>query len=168
MEQSLQQLVEFAKSRGALDAKPIAASDIVFDPRSILKCRFGCKRWGKYWTCSPNIGISVDEFKKALQCYRNAIILKCAEPKAAQEISLAVEKEAMLEHGAVFTFALVLCVQCEECAFPEPCRFPEKARPSMDGLGIDVVKTVESLGFKVEFDKTGNLLPAWFTMVLVD
>ena len=168
MEQSLQKLVEFAKSRGALDARPIAASDIVFDPRSILKCRFGCKRWGKYWTCSPNIGISIDEFKKALQCYRNAIILKCAEPKAAQEITLAVEKEAMLGHGAVFAFALVLCVQCEECAFPEPCGFPEMARPSMDGLGIDVVKTVESLGFKVEFDKTGSLAPTWFTMVLVD
>ena len=28
----------------------------------------------------------------------------------------------MLDHGAMFAFALVLCVLCEECAYPEPCR----------------------------------------------
>ncbi len=36
------------------------------------------------------------------------MVLKCAEPKAAQEITLAVEKEAMLEHGAVFAFGIGL------------------------------------------------------------
>lgn len=168
MDQSLSELLEFAKSSGAMEAKLIPVNDIVFDRRSILKCRFGCNRWGKYWTCSPNIGISVDEFKEIVACYRTAIILKCSDPKSAQEITLALEKKAILEYGAVFAFALLLCVQCEKCAFPEPCRFPEKARPSMDGLGIDVVQTVKSLGFRVKFDKVGNLLPGWYTMVLLD
>jgi predicted metal-binding protein len=166
--QPFEQLAKFARSMGAVDARLIPANSIVVDPRSILKCRFGCKRWGKYWTCNPNLGITVDEFTKMLARYQIAMVLKCEDPKSGQEITLAVEKEAMMKHGAIFAFGMALCVQCEPCAFPSPCTFPEKARPSMDALGIDVVKTVASVGFKVEFDKTGNLLPAWFTMVLVE
>ncbi len=168
MEQSFEGLVQYAKSKGAADVKLMSARDIVLDPRSLLKCRFGCGRWGKYWTCQPNVGISIDEFRESLKKYKTAIVLQCVEPKIAQEITLVVEKKAMLEYGATFAFGMALCVQCEECAFPGPCRFPHLARPSMDGLGIDIAKTVESLGFKVEFDAQGNLLPAWFTMVLLD
>jgi hypothetical protein len=38
----------------------------------------------------------------------------------------------------------------------------------MDAYGIDIGKTVESIGFEVEFDPAGKLLPAWYSMVLVD
>ncbi|MHB8202701.1 MAG: DUF2284 domain-containing protein [Desulfomonilaceae bacterium] len=91
--------------------------------------------------------MSIDEFKESLEKYHTAIILKCIEPKIAQEITLAVEKEAMMQHSAIFAFGMAPCVQCEECAFPDPCRFPHLARPSMDGLGIDLAKTVDSAVF---------------------
>ncbi len=39
-----------------------------------------------------------------------------------------------------FAFALALCVQCEECAYPEPCLHPHLARPAMDAYGMDVGK----------------------------
>jgi predicted metal-binding protein len=168
LERSFEHLIQYARTIGASDAKLMDAGDIVVDPRSLLKCRFGCNRWGKYWTCQPNISISADQFKEALQRYETAIVIKCVEPKVAQEVTLAVEKKAMLEYGAIFSFAMVLCVLCDECAFPDPCRFPHLARPSMDGLGVDIAKTVEPLGFKVEFDSQGNLLPAWYSMVLLD
>jgi hypothetical protein len=38
----------------------------------------------------------------------------------------------------------------------------------MDAYGIDIGKTVEPLGLKVEFDKKGELLPCWYSMVLLD
>jgi hypothetical protein len=38
----------------------------------------------------------------------------------------------------------------------------------MDAYGVDIGKTLEPLGFKVEFDKEGKLLPAWYCMILLD
>jgi predicted metal-binding protein len=160
-------LVDEALKLGASDANLIGIDQIVFDPRSFLKCRFGCNRWGKYWTCPPNLSISSDEFMLAFQNYEKAIIFRTPDPKSSQEVGLALEKEAMLTYGSHFAFALVLCVKCEECSYPEPCRFPHLARPSIDAFGIDIGKTLEPLGFKVEFDKDGKLIPAWYGMVLL-
>jgi len=167
MEEKYQALIEKALELGATQAKLIDTQNIVFDPRSYLKCRFGCNRWGKYWTCPPHLDISPEMFMEAFEQYKQAIIIKTTDPKIGQEVSVNIEKEAMLTHGCSFAFAMALCVQCDECAYPDPCLFPHLARPSMDAYGVDIGKTLEPLGFKVEFDKKGALLPAWYSMVLV-
>ncbi|MCR4434734.1 MAG: DUF2284 domain-containing protein [Clostridiales bacterium] len=43
--------VEKALSLGADHAVVFNISDIEFDPRTILKCMFGCSDWGKGHTC---------------------------------------------------------------------------------------------------------------------
>lgn len=161
-------LVERAKELGATEAKLIATEKIVFDPRSFLKCRFGCNRWGRYWTCPPNLSLSQADFMEAFKRYRQALIYTTTDPKSGQKVGLELEKEAMLKYGAHFAMTLVLCVQCDECAYPEPCRFPHLARPSMDAFGIDISQTVAPLGFKMELDQEGKLIPCWFGMVLLD
>jgi predicted metal-binding protein len=163
-----QPLVKKAMELGAVQAELIDTGQNVFDSRSYLKCRFGCNRWGKFWTCPPHLALSADEFMQAFPKYRQAIIIKTTGPKSGQEVALAIEKEAMLAHNCQFAFAMVLCVQCEECAYPEPCRYPHLARPSMDAYGIDIAKTIEPLGCKIEFDPEGKLMPAWYGMVLLD
>ena len=168
MEKKIEYLAEKAVALGALEAKILNADKIVFDSRSYLKCRFGCNRWGKYWTCPPNLDISPEQFMDAFSQYKTAVIIKSVDPKVGQEATLGVEKEAMLSLGCSFAFALVLCVQCDECAYPDPCEHPHLARPSMDAYGIDIGKTVEPLGFKVELDPEGKLMPAWYSMVLVE
>ncbi len=107
-------------------------------------------------------------FMHAFSKYSKALILKSSDPKGAQETALAIEKEAMLVFGLRFAFALVLCVQCDECAYPAPCRFPHLARPSMDAYGVDIEKTVKPLGFKIDFDREGKLIPIWYSLVLLD
>jgi len=164
----LQTLVKKAVELGAAEAKIIHTEDIVFDSRSFLKCRFGCNRWGRYWTCPPYLDISPEKFQEAFDQYSKAIIIKTTDGHKGQDISVKVEKEAMLSHNCMHAFAMVLCVWCEECSHPEPCRFPHMARPSMDAYGIDIGKTVEPLGLKVEFDKKGDLLPCWYSMVLLE
>lgn len=161
-------LTEKAVELGASQARLLDPEAIRFDRRSLLKCRFGCNRWGKYWTCQPHIGMSMEEFQESLKQYSSALVIESSDPLIGQNVTVEIEKIAMLEYGAQFAFGLCLCVLCEQCAYPEPCKFPHRARPSMDGLGIDVVKTVEQLGFQVEFDAQGILLPAWYTMVLLD
>jgi predicted metal-binding protein len=161
-------LVNKALELGATDAKLLDSKAIIYDKRSFLKCRFGCNRWGKFWTCQPNIGLTIEEFQEMVKNYSQALVIQSVNPKISQEVTLEIEKKAMLDHGAMFAFALVLCVLCEECAYPEPCRHPHLARPSMDGLGVDIAKTIEPLGLKVEFDPEGQLLPAWYSMVLLE
>ncbi|MDJ0913824.1 MAG: DUF2284 domain-containing protein [Desulfobacterales bacterium] len=168
MEKKFDNLVDKAIELGASEAKMVETQQIVFDPRSYLKCRFGCNRWGQYWTCPPNLSISPESFMEAFERYETAIIIKTTDPKVGQTVTLGIEKEAMLSMGCSFAFAMVLCVECEECACPDPCRYPHLARPSMDAYGIDIGKTVAPLGFKVEFDPQGQLLPAWYSMVLID
>ena len=161
-------LIDRSIELGALEAKLVPTKEIVFDDRSFLKCRFGCNRWGKYWSCPPNLALTPERFMDAFEKYDQSIFIKVSDPKLGQEVAVAIEKEAMLSHGCMFAFAMAMCVQCEECAFPDPCRYPHLARPSMDGYGVDIGKTLEPLGFKVEFDKKGEFLPIWYVMVLLD
>lgn len=160
-------LMEKAIELGASAARILSTDQIVFDPRSHLKCRFGCSRWGNYWTCPPYLELSQEQFMEALARYQTAILIQSKDPEISQKVTLAIEKEAMLSYGCTFAFAMVLCVMCEECAHPDPCRYPHLARPSMDAYGIDIGKTIEPLGFTVKFDKDGKLLPAWYSMVLL-
>lgn len=168
MEDKYQALIGKSIELGAREAKLIDTDQIVFDPRSHLKCRFGCNRWGRFWTCPPHLNLSSEMFMDAFHQYQKAIIIKATDPKVGQEVAVAIEKEAMLSHGCEFSFAMTLCVQCEECAYPEPCLFPHLARPAMDAYGMDIGKTLEPLGLGVAFDKEGKLLPVWYCMVLLD
>ncbi len=168
MEKKIDYLAEKAVALGASEAKILNADEIVFDSRAYLKCRFGCNRWGKYWTCPPNLDISPEQFMDAFAQYHSAVIIKTTDPQVGQKVTLEVEKEAMLTMGCSFAFAMVLCVQCEECAYPDPCKYPHLARPSMDAYGIDIGKTVAPLGFEVALDPDGKMLPAWYSMVLID
>jgi predicted metal-binding protein len=168
MEGKYQALIGKSIELDAREAKLIDTDQIVFDPRSHLKCRFGCNRWGRFWTCPPHLDLSSEMFMDAFQQYQKAIIIKATDPKVGQAVAVAIEKEAMLSHGCEFSFAMALCVQCDQCAYPEPCLFPHLARPAMDAYGVDIGKTLEPLGLEVAFDKEGKLLPAWYCMVLLD
>jgi predicted metal-binding protein len=168
MAASYESLIQKAMDLGAKEARLINTADVAFDPRSHLKCRFGCQRWGKYWTCPPHLDITTESFMEAYRNYRKAIVIRTLDPKTGQDVALGIEKEAMLHQGCSFALALALCVACETCAYPDPCRFPHLARPAMDAYGVDIGKTLEPLGFKVEFDDKGKLLSAWYSMVLVD
>ncbi len=61
------------------------------------------------------------------------------------------------------------CGLCDECVTKhpgEPCRHPFQARPAMEAVGIDVLKTVEKAGFKPVAPTMDKLVG--YGMVLVD
>ncbi len=106
MENRYESLVEKAVELGAAEAKLIDTDQVVFDPRSHLKCRFGCNRWGRFWTCPPHLSISQEMFMEGFEKYEKAIVLKTTDPKVGQEVAVTIEKEAMLNHDCGFAFAL--------------------------------------------------------------
>ena len=91
----------------------------------------------------------------------------------AKELGKIVNKiEAMsfnLGYRLAAGFSGGTCTLCDECVTKnpgEPCRHPFEARPSMEAVGIDVVKTAERAGFK-PFATTMDKLVVYGT-VLVD
>lgn len=68
-------LKELAMELGASAAKVIPANEIVVENRVVLKCRVGCKHYGKTLMCPPH-SPSVDEFRKVLSEYKYALVLK--------------------------------------------------------------------------------------------
>jgi len=83
-----------------------------------------------------------------------------------------IEKIESLCLQAGYKFAAGLsaggCFLCDECVGAQsglPCRHPFKARPSMEGFGIDVVATAETAGMQLEFNQKTS---SWVGLILVD
>jgi predicted metal-binding protein len=96
MENNYETLMDKAIQLGATGAKLIQTYQVIFDPRSYLKCRFGCNRWGQYWTCPPNLDISPKDFQTAYDRYQSAIVIRTSDPKVGQEVTLAIEKAQLI------------------------------------------------------------------------
>ncbi|HRT71811.1 MAG TPA: DUF2284 domain-containing protein, partial [Syntrophales bacterium] len=58
-----------------------------------------------------------------------------------------------------------VCVAAEPRGAGEACRFPFKARPSMEAMGIDVIATLESVGWPSGFPVTDRV--TWTGLILV-
>lgn len=160
--------VRLALEMGALDALPIRASDVVLDPRTYLKCMFGCRDWGRNWTCPSAPGaVKPWDFPGILRRYRRAILIHCPDKKSSQRISFEVERRAFLD-GHYFAFSMSDCSLCEGCALPEPCRNPRMARPAMQALGIDVYATARKQGLPIETLKNEGQPQDWYSLVLID
>jgi len=164
----LARYTKLALEMGAAHAVAIRASDIVLDPRTYLKCMYGCKDWGRNWTCPSAPGaIKPRDFKNILKRYRSAILVHCADKKLSQKISYALEREAFLD-GHYFSFSLSDCSLCDGCAHPEPCRLPKQARPSMQALGIDVYATAKKQNLPLFPLRNESEPQNWYSLVLVE
>ncbi len=61
------------------------------------------------------------------------------------------------------------CVLCEQCIADkksDPCRHPFRARPAMEGVGIDVIETARKAGLPIQLSSTANVL--WTGLVLLE
>ncbi|MBQ3551830.1 MAG: DUF2284 domain-containing protein [Clostridia bacterium] len=140
--------IDCAKTQGAVWANVCSVSDILFDPRVLLKCRYGCERYGKDHMCpSSEKTPPYEEFKGMLLRYEQFLFIAVKTPADGQKASLAVERLAMRD-GLYLAFAMHDCALCERCAAEtdEPCRHPYDARPPLLSAGIDVLATARRLG----------------------
>ncbi|MCL2190304.1 MAG: DUF2284 domain-containing protein [Defluviitaleaceae bacterium] len=162
--------IQQALSMGAKNAVRFQISDIVFDPRVVLKCIFGCSDYGRNHTCpyqkSP---LTMKEYEEVFGRYQWGIIIGCADKPTSQKISYEVERQAFLD-GYYFSFSLSDCGLCKECSkiTDEPCRVPGRARPAFHAVGIDVFKTVHkfNLPLSVATDMEAEL--NWYSAVFFE
>ncbi|WXG41985.1 MAG: DUF2284 domain-containing protein [Candidatus Freyarchaeum deiterrae] len=74
------------------------------------------------------------------------------EGAETNKIISALEREAF-KRGYHFALGLTSghCRLCEKCDPKNLCKHPWEARPSMEAVGIDVSKTAENAGFKIQW-----------------
>jgi predicted metal-binding protein len=136
---------EASQQEVALRRLPVA--DIVFDERTILKCRYHCPAWGQRWTCGPDTW-GPRELIPLLRQYESALLVTGFDIGRVTTRALAVERAAF---AAGFPFALAvavtLCSACEGCTYPHgTCRQHQDLRPESAVAGIHTLATLRRLG----------------------
>jgi len=163
-------LREEAEKRG-LQIIPLKMREIPVHEGVRLKCLVPlCEFYSVCRVCPPHLP-SVSEFRRALTYFSQAFLLVLRheavsrEEVAKPEIALlqavqALEKTAW-QHGYYRAMGLAVggCKLCERCApLNEPCRHPFQARPSPEGLGIDLTLLARRKGLPLAWPPTGEYL----------
>ena len=164
---SLRQFVRRACERGAFDAKIIQADTIVTAPWVRMKCQFGCGGFNSSLCCPPHTP-KPEETRKAIACYRRALLIHCKGDVRPTSLVAKLEREIFLA-GFYKAFGLGAgpCRLCKRCNL-EDCTRPEEARPSMEACGIDVFATVRANGFPIEVVKDESCEDNYYGVVLIE
>jgi len=178
----LKRLQNDAIKLGATAAKIIPISSIVIDERVRLKCLIPlCDKYDQNLMCPPHLP-SVEEFRRAIKKYSKALFVQLAYEKRADMPKAAARRNGLRLHriineleGKAFSLGYPLaaglmggsCKLCRKCVGPgNPCRHPRMARPSMEGMGIDVIQTAKKIGLPFDFSSGHRLF--WNGLVLID
>lgn len=162
--------IKKALELGADDAVGFKIEDIEFDPRTLLKCMYGCGDWGKGNTCPSRPGsLSPWEYEKLFKKYSWGVIIHSKDKKISQDVSFAIESEAFTD-GYYFAFSLSDCALCKECAGFKGCGCvnPRKARPAFHSVGIDVFKTVRKFDLPLNTLKEATDEQNWYSAVFIE
>lgn len=163
-------LIAAAKELGAVDAVAFDIGDIVFDPRTVLKCMFGCSDWGKGHTCPSRPGnLTLEQYETMLMKFSWGVIIHAHDKRTTQNVSFKLESRAFTD-GFYFAFSMCDCALCKECAgfSGEPCRNVKMARPAFHSVGIDVFATVRKFDLPVYTLKDDTQEQNWYSAVFVE
>ncbi len=140
----------------------LEAREVVLAEWVRMKCRFGCPHYGKLAVCPPSAP-SFEECRRFFLDYSDAAILhfrhavekpddRHAWTRGINGRLLQLERSVFLAgHPKAFVLFLDPCNLCEVCAgTPAECRSPASARPSPEGLCVDVFSTVRKCSFHIE------------------
>lgn len=134
-----------------------------------LRCRYGCGQYGKPH-CPPN-SPSPQKTRELLKDYTRAFLLEGEPPtRAFQRRVLEAEREAFRDgFYKAFTLWAGPCSLCDSCGGTAGgCRNTRDSRPSMEGAGIDVFKTVRRAGLSLSPLKNRDDCVKYFALLLLE
>ncbi len=165
----LMELDEYARKLGCTQTCLLLAREINIDERIRMKCfTNSCQQYNKNLMCPPLLP-SLEEIRRVLDKYTFALLImfqhscsienwKNEFDKAGiwmNETVLKLEKKAF---SLGFYMSLGLgsgeCKLCDVCAAKEGSRFcnrPGEARPSVEGMGIDVSRLCREADLPMDF-----------------
>jgi predicted metal-binding protein len=143
----MQTYIELALEMKMLHARLITPEDMVFDIRTLLKCRWGCENHdNKSFKCRER-RTSFEERLQMIKADKNILFIHSHDGGDVSRACLEIERRAFLD-GNPLAFAVRYCNLCKKCAVDEnlPCVQPEKVRPCEALFGIDVYATAKRHG----------------------
>ena len=186
------EITEMALSSGAYIVSPISIDDVVVANWVRLKCQYGCPSYSKKLSCPP-YSPTPEDTRKVLQEYSRAYLIGYEGsklfsgdnhenmeelfPKVLMNIRKSlfeIEKHAFLSgYYKAFVYGFCgPCTYCETCVVEEhiyTCKYATESRPSMEASGIDVFKTVQNAGLKLEVQSDVNLEELkMYTLLLIE
>jgi predicted metal-binding protein len=164
----MEEYVNLAKELGLTNAILISPQDIFFDPRAILKCRWGCEDFFQNSIRCHTRDTTYRERIEMVKSYKNILLAHCHDARKLSKAVLKIERTAFL-NGHYFAFAIRTCNLCKICAVQEgnSCPTPEKVRPCDQSFGIDVYKTARNLGLPCEVLQNKNEIQNRYGFVLI-
>ncbi len=158
----LLRLTEAGGLHGIENIHPFSPEQIVVAEWVQLKCRYGCTLYNRSWCCPPATP-TPEKVREIISEYSVALLLQSTHylpnfyhddgRKRASLVrcwkgTISLERMLFLE-GYHKAFSLVgeSCSLCKKCVYPRNCRFPQEKRPSLESFSIDVIGTLQRLGF---------------------
>lgn len=152
---------------GAREAKIIPAESIATAPWVRLKCQFGCGGFNSSCCCPPHTP-TPEQTRSVIDCYRKALLAHFDGVTGVTKVIVKLEREIFLSgYYKALGFGAGPCNICKECP-GDWCRHPEKARPSMEGCGIDVYATARAAGYPIEVVKNRKCEENYYGLVLIE
>ena len=143
----LDNYVQKAKELKMANAMIISSSDIYFDIRAILKCRWGCEDFFNQTIKCNTRNTSFQERTEMIKAYQNILFVHSHDDRELSKAVFEIERTAFVD-GHYFAFAIRFCKLCKSCAvdLDKSCPTPDKVRPCDQSFGIDVYKTAKKQG----------------------
>lgn len=179
----LRQVREKGIEYGLTEVVPFSVDKIEVAHWVLLKCQYGCSRYGSSWCCPPATP-GTDTVRKILGEYKDALLLVGRQHRPEFDLNnakkrvkqvriwkgaVALERMLFLE-GYYKAFALVseYCGLCRQCAYPAPCRFPQEKRPSVESFSINMMATLGHIGITPEIATEKSQTMNYYTILLLD
>ncbi len=162
------------------DYQWIDPAEIVVAQWVRMKCMFGCGSFGHNASCPPNT-LSIAECERFFREFSDAVIFhfhKAIEkPEDRGDYTRAVNKKLIKLERDVFLMgnrkAFMLptdeCRLCAECSGDrKECINPRMARPTAEGMGVDVYATVRKYGFPIQVLKDYSEPTNRYAFLMID
>ena len=85
--------------------------------------------------------------------------------EVVESVETAAFKKGMRFATGLVGGSCVLCERCVENKLSDACKHPFRARPAMEGVGIDVFKTARNAGMPIHLSSSSNVL--WTGLILL-
>ena len=163
MKEIIQQLLD----GGAFTAVEVHPSQIVTAPWVVMKCRYGCPRYGHNRACPP-FAPDYRETRAILDSYTRAIIFGVHEMSAGTPLALKMLR-LLGERGyyRAIGFGTGPCLHCGKCSVTD-CPRPAEVLPSPEACGIDVIASVRGAGLPISIPPVPGEPLRCYAMILVD
>lgn len=162
--------VNIAHNFGAVNAREFTIDEIVFDPRTVLKCKYGCTDYGKLHNCpSDPKSLDIEQSIRIFKHYKGGVIIHAHDKVITQKASFEVERQAFLD-GHHFAISLSDCAFCKDCKGIDgkPCVNVRMARPALHSVGIDVFSTAKNMNLPLFPLKNTDEEENWYSGVFID